>query len=346
MLKVLGYTNSTGSRFYRMVPEFRWLQEQGHEVRLYPFEKTVNKEDVQWADVIVFEMIWSPFLFKLCRKYNPKVKIVLECDDLVQSVPKLHYAYKDTIGKKGLKLKIDVFKSLRNIDALIVTNNFLKKQYGWLTKKSFVFNNYCDMAHWVRPYVKNQSDKIRLLWAGSTSHTGDLLFIQPIIKEILDKYKDSVEFVYIGHGGLNANDPYAKFIYGEDIFSDLPANRESLIAVPALVWPHILSTIRADIAIAPLEENTFNRAKSQCKYLEYSINKIPAVYSGWFYKNVKHGFTGLTADTKEEWVKAISHLIDSSREREEIGELAYQDVIKNHNIDNHLNKWQDFIENL
>ena len=103
--------------------------------------------------------------------------------------------------------------------------------------------------------------------------------------------------------------------------------------------------MQADIAIAPLENNYFNKFKSQCKYLEYSINKIPAVYSDWFYGH-KGKNKALFANTKEEWIERLERLIKSKDLRKYKGEQAYQDVIKNHQIENKLSNWQNFIENI
>jgi glycosyltransferase involved in cell wall biosynthesis len=190
---------------------------------------------------------------------------------------------------------------------------------------------------------KNMGSKLRILWAGSTSHTGDLLMVEPVMKRILDEYKDEVEFVYVGHGGNKSKDLYTEFIYGEDLFKRLPQNRESILPVPPFIWSYVLASLGADIAIAPLEKNYFNKFKSQCKYLEYAINGIPGVYSAHHYTDVKDYYTGITADSMEDFYLSIKYLIDNPQMREAIGKQAREDVINNFNLESHLSEWRDFI---
>ncbi len=108
----------------------------------------------------------------------------------------------------------------------------------------------------------------------------------------------------------------------------------------------------ADIAIAPLERNYFNRFKTQCKYLEYAINGIPGVYSKWFYTDVKGErrhfntleSTGFKADTPQEWIEALSFLIENDRIRRQIGENARKEAIEQYDFSKHASRWQGFVE--
>jgi glycosyltransferase involved in cell wall biosynthesis len=336
--------NNTGSRYYRIVPQLKWMQARGHKVILETIDCSNIEQYLDWADVLILQMVLSKEIVDLARSKNKK--IVFECDDLLHNVPKTHYGYKDT---RGIKNKIKwfgrLFHLLKNCDGFISTTQTLDKLYGRWAKKSLVFPNYCDLTHWLKEEKENQSDYIRLLWAGSTSHTGDLQMLKPVINKILLKYPQ-VKFLYIGMGGINTDNLYAKFIYGEDFFSELPDNRESLLSVHASVWPYVLSGLMADIAIAPLEKNYFNTFKSQCKYLEYGINKIPAVYSRHHYTDVKEGNTGLLADTLDEWQEKISLLIENKGLRKLMGKEAQADIISNHFTENYLHIWQEFVENL
>ena len=44
-------------------------------------------------------------------------------------------------------------------------------------------------------------------------------------------------------------------------------------------YPMVLKNLNADIGLAPLEINDFNRAKSDLKILEYAVCGIPGVYT-------------------------------------------------------------------
>lgn len=345
-MKILSVDSNTGSRFYRLIPQMKWMEQQGHQVRMIAHNDPAFDQAIVWADVIIFQMVFSAETVADCKKLGKKV--IFECDDLIHAVPKTHYSYEetDTLWKR-IQWWWRIFQVLRRCDGFISTNKVLNRYYGWIARKSLVFNNYSDLSHWLKEPKKNVQDgTVRLLWAGSTSHVGDLNFIRPVIRRLLDKYPQ-LKFVYIGMGGAASDDLYAQFIYGEDFFSDMPkGRRESVLPVHAQVWPYILASLQGDIAIAPLEQNQFNEAKSQCKYLEYGINGIPGVYSRWFYTDVQDGVTGFLADTHDEWVAKLSRLIEDGILRKKIGAAAREDVINNHDATKFLGTWQKFVEDI
>ena len=354
-MNILAIHNGTGSRFYRLIPQLKHMQKEGHKVRLETHNAEYLEQALVWADVVILQMVLAHDIVAFCNKAGKKV--IFECDDLIHKTHELHHAYNETKGFKGYRLLWDTFRLLRKCDGFIPSNPQLARKYGWMAKSSLVFPNYLELEHWLKEPKKNLStERVRILWAGSTSHTGDLHWVSPIIKEILTRYPQ-VHFIYSGHGGVPTNDLYARFIYGEDVFKDLPQERrESFLALPPNVWPYRLAALQADIAIAPLEKNEFNSFKTQCKYLEYAVNGIPGVYSKWFYTDVndfrgsywvsQDASTGLLADTQEEWIDALSLLIENATLRQRIGENARKEAIKNYDIAPHLGKWQGYIESL
>ena len=366
MLKICVVHSNTGSRFYRVVPQLKYMQEQGHQVRLEKHDAPHLNQVVEWCDVLILQMVFNVDLARQARKLGKTV--IFECDDLMHRTHAKHYAFEETKGfKNQWKWFWRIFFMLRACDGLIVSNNELKRAYGWIARKTLVFGNYLDLPHWLKENKKNHSDRIRILWAGSTSHTGDLEWVKPIMQTILDKYPQ-VQFIYMGHGGVPTDDLYAKFVYGQDVFEGLPyERREALLPAPANVFPYILASIGADIAIAPLERNHFNKFKTQCKYLEYAVNGIPGVYAEWFYTDVidreLHGIsnslraigkkgtrgtgtTGLVADSPQEWIEALSLLIENATLREQIGEEARKVAIRDYNFADHASAWQGFVEKL
>jgi len=321
------------------------MQEAGHRVYLIAHNDENLDQYINWSDVIIWEMVLDEMRVRAAKAAGKVV--IFECDDLIHIVPPLHYEYKNTHGiKNRIKWWSRLYPILKQCDGFIGTNNYLTSKYGWLAEKSLVFNNYLDLPHWMKPHNKNTTDKIRLLWAGSTSHTGDLKMIKPVLNKILRKYPQ-VQFIYVGTGGIKTDNLNARFIYGKDMFSGLPDNREIILPMTGNLWPYTLASLMADIAIAPLEKNYFNKFKSTCKGLEYSINKIPAVYSGWHYKQlIVNGYNGYLAETENDWITALSRLIESEPLRKHVGQKAYDFAIKNYDIRKHITKWQDFVENI
>jgi glycosyltransferase involved in cell wall biosynthesis len=175
--------------------------------------------------------------------------------------------------------------------------------------------------------------KIRIGWAGGSAHSLDLAIINKIIPTILDKYKD-VEFMIFG--GIP---PYMKA-------TDRILHHSQWFSIDE--YPKQLAQLGFDIAVAPLKDNEFNRCKSNLRWLEMSALKIPTVCSDVepFKKSVVNDSTGMLANTPEEWIQALSELIEHKTLRESIGKNAYNVVKKCYNISRTSEKYIDALQSI
>jgi len=342
MLKLLIIGNNTGSKYYRYIPGGRYLQDLGHQVMIADHDDKHLQERIEQSDVVLFQMAFSPELIRYAKRLGKRV--VVEADDLLHRVGAEHYSHKELSGLGSLRWYLRVWRCLWHADLFVTTTEELRRKYGWMCKRSAVWANRCDIAHWIKPERHNASDQVRILWAGSSSHTEDLRFIAPVMKRVLERHPE-VKFLTIGHGGAPTDDLYTQFVYGDnDIFADLPkGSREMICPVPANVWPAVLAGIAADIAIAPLVKTEFSRMKSQCKFIEYGINGIPGVYAGWFYTDVNHGEDGLLADTPLQWEAAIELLITDVTYRRRLGVRARERILNDFDVRPHLKAWGDMV---
>jgi len=94
----------------------------------------------------------------------------------------------------------------------------------------------------------------------------------------------------------------------------------------------------ADIIVAPLEVNVYNRAKSSIKFLESGSAKKPGVWQDirQYQSVVNHGENGFLAERANGWYKAIKKLIEDKKLRKTMGENAFKTVEKNWQIDSHI----------
>ncbi|MFP2930338.1 glycosyltransferase, partial [Pyxidicoccus sp. 3LG] len=83
------------------------------------------------------------------------------------------------------------------------------------------------------------------------------------------------------------------------------------------------------ISIAPLEHTVFNDAKSNIKFIEASVFRVPTVCSGSgpFREIVEHGRNGMIATTPAEWEAALSALVEDAGLRQRMGEEAHRSVM-------------------
>jgi hypothetical protein len=192
-------------------------------------------------------------------------------------------------------------------------------------------------------YVRRNGKPV---WSGN-SHKEDLEFIAPVIKRVLGKYQN-VKFVCCGFGGPSSAGDWVEFNYGTPIFGELPEEQyEFSLGAPMEVWPSKLASLRLDIGIAPVVEYHFSRCKSECKFGEYSLNRIPGVFQRFLYKSVKEGETGLTAGKDpDEWFEKICFLIDNEEKRKQIAENARAWVKRHWDFQDHAHKWAKLYNSL
>lgn len=147
-------------------------------------------------------------------------------------------------------------------------------------------------------------------FSGSITHNADFEMILPVVKQVLDE------------------NPNVKLhICGElDIPESLKANGSQIVTHPFMDWKELPALIaKMDINLAPLTETIFNEAKSEIKWMEAALVKVPTIASnfGAFKVCIENNKTGLLCSTNEEWKQAFDALIQSKELRESIGNEAY-----------------------
>jgi len=106
--------------------------------------------------------------------------------------------------------------------------------------------------------------------------------------------------------------------------------------------------LEAEIAIAPLQDNLFNRSKSAIKYLEYTALGISGVFSALPpYAEVVHdGLDGFLAANPEEWEQKLKLLIESPELRLQSAREAQKQVRQHWLIQDHSGEWQDVYDQI
>ncbi|MEA4888140.1 MAG: glycosyltransferase [Clostridiaceae bacterium] len=166
--------------------------------------------------------------------------------------------------------------------------------------------------------VKPAAERIVLgYFSGSITHNEDFELILPVISRIMTEFKQ----VYL-------------LIVGElTVPKELESYKKRIINRPFMDWTKLPGLIRqADINLAPLTENCFNEAKSENKWVEAALVKVPTVASdiGAFAECIDSGKTGLLCRTGDDWYQALVSLIKDTELRKNIADNAWQKVRKEH----------------
>lgn len=165
--------------------------------------------------------------------------------------------------------------------------------------------------------VEKDENKIIIGYlSGSITHNDDFKLIMPSIVNVLKKY-DNV---------------YLKIVGLLDLPEEMECVRDKVLTSPFVDWKELPKLIRSiDINLAPLEQSVFNEAKSENKWTEASMVKIPTIASnvGAFKTEIENKVTGILCENNEkDWTEKLSKLIEDEELRKKIANNAYNEVME------------------
>ncbi len=106
-----------------------------------------------------------------------------------------------------------------------------------------------------------------------------------------------------------------------------------------------LADIWADIGLAPLVGDDFDRAKSELHWLEYTCVGIPTVAQRLMrpgpYDPIRHGVDGLVARNRTEWLDAVGRLARNPALREDLVAAARERVAAEYDYRVRAQDWAD-----
>lgn len=352
-------TEVAGVAFYRVAQPARYLEKNGFDVRVLGYTKDAyirpkweNLEGIgyggivqadifkacQWADVVVWMALHTPDSFRLFSELRKKFSnkpFVMELDDTVFSIPAHNIA--STVYYPGSPLTGISYSQIKLSDALIVSTPGLKDQLSIYHRNIHVVENAIDLSLW-RCSPPQVRQRVNIGWVGGATHTKDLETIKDVIFEVLGRNKNVVFKCVHGCPEFFKHKPDCSWLDSNDPRYDKSRVCPRCGGIDRLEWTHDfkpvekypkwVSSQKFDIGIAPLEDNNFNRAKSNLRWLEYSAMGIPTVASnvGHFKEVLKHGENGFLAETKDEWIQAIESLIKGPQLRASVGKAARTEV--------------------
>ncbi len=323
------------------------------ELNFKGFKCSVTVQDnprlVNYVDkflVFVFHRtLYTSRVAKLINEIKKQNKtIIFDTDDLVYDPKYLNYMdyykkmnslekrlYENGVG--GEILRDDYVK------VATTTTNFLANKLKKENKKVFVVPNklsVVDVKNATEALKSNnvsfrlkqseveksqnnriKKDIIRLgYFSGTISHNKDFATITEPLMEIMKKYKN-VELLLVGP--LNVENELVQQ-FGDRIKQLSYVKRSK----------HFANIAKCDVNLAPLEyDNPFCKAKSELKFFEAGIVKVPtvAVDNQTYSEAINDGVDGFLASNTEEWVDKLSQLIDDEELRIEMGKMAYNTTL-------------------
>lgn len=309
-----------------------WEEELRNPLSAYRLTDEMNAY-AKDSDVIIFQMVHireSLAVIYALKDAYPHIPILAEIDDDITYTPTYNIA--EMIYKPGSTFTEIALKQFMVSDAMIVSTPYLQEVYAPYNERIYQVPNCIDFKLWGKVRTKSKPG-IRIGWSGGASHDEDLRIIEPIIPKIV-KANPSVRFVMI-HGV-----PYSM----REINGVKHVRKFARIDR----YPQHIADQDWDIAMGPLVDNSFNRSKSNLRWLEAGALGIPTVASdvGHFASTVHHGVDGFLASNADEFENFLQILISDRKLRKRIGTEARERIRNDFNVDKIAGRYISFIEDV
>jgi hypothetical protein len=294
---------------------------------------TVFPERVQQADVVLiprdFPRFFEPFRQVLAEARRAGKPVVYDLDDLLLAIPAEHpylNDYEDALG--------GILYAIIEADQVIVSTPLLREVLLPLQPRIAVWPTLLPDALWKlqTPRLSEPAAPLTIGYMGGLSHGPDLEMITAVLQHLLNMRGDQVEIHFWG-----CSPPAA--------LAEQPQVRQVNPGVADYAeFAQVFSTTAfADIWLAPLKANLFNRCKSAIKFWEYSALGGAGIYSRLepYEMVVQDGENGLLAGSYEEWLAAITQLADNPDLRLRLAENAQQTLRQQGLLSTGLDLWQE-----
>jgi processive 1,2-diacylglycerol beta-glucosyltransferase len=255
-------------------------------------------------------------------------RVVYELDDLLPELPLDHPG-----ARRYLPGRLSILRAIVEADAVVGSTPKICEYLGNFNNHVLHLPNYLDDSLWqLRLPIPEEIQQTRSLvigYLGSASHLADLVMIEPVLQRLLERHPNTLILRFWG-------------LVPPPSLRELPNVEWNPVGLVAYRdFARFFNIQDCDLAIAPLQDNGFNRAKSPIKFLEYSTLGIPGVYSYLepYTQVVKNGENGLLAGSLDEWEKQLTAIIEDSNLRVRLGAAAQETVRREWLLSEHATGW-------
>jgi hypothetical protein len=217
-------------------------------------------------------------IFKHLRKIADKVgaRIIYEIDDIpfYEDIP-VYNQNRKSFARQDYRMNIETMMNMA--DEVTVTTKFMRDYFidKLDTDNVTAIPNYMPKS-WMDRYYNEEKLKInlsknkkkpRILYAGSGSHYGsanvedDFTALEKYVRQTVNQYQ------WVFFGGM------PRGLFDLEQSGKIEFHNYS----PVSSYAEVFSKLKAQVAIAPLLKNNFNKAKSNIKFIETAAFGIPCI---------------------------------------------------------------------
>lgn len=282
---------------------------------------------------------------ELAKKYHKHV--LYDVDDLVidESYPKT-VEYLKTLSQEEQDIYYEgtrlMQKTLKLCEGAITTTEALAGELKKFVPEVYINRNLASdrmLQLSEAAFEARQKEELHVTvdigyFSGSITHNQDFEMILPAIVNIMKEY-DTVRLCLVGEITLP---------------NELESFKDRVVFNKFVDWeklPELIASV--DINIAPLEDTLFNSAKSENKWVEAALVRVPTIASnvGAFARMIEDGKTGILCEnTTDAWYRALEKLVTDAEYRRLIAQNAYiyanencTTIVKSAEFAEYIKKW-------
>lgn len=265
------------------------------------------------------------------KQFFKKSKVVFDFDDSIWLLDTSPENKKFEFLKNPLKTKINI----QHAHAVIAGNAYLASYAKLFNRNVYVVPTTIDTDFHKPVYDSsrfdhNKSDKkIVIGWSGSITTIKHFEIAIPALTAIKNKYGDKVQIHVIGQGYYEHPELH-------------------IISKSWSVQTEVNDICEFDIGIMPLPEDEWVKGKCGLKGLSYMACGVATIMSnvGVNPEIIEHEKNGLLADTTENWINALSILIDNDELRKKLGEEGRKTVVEKYSVEANKRKYLEILKSL
>ena len=253
--------------------------------------------------------------------------IVYDIDDYLFDPWVMPYveAFRVRSQSEALGILDEIAACLNACDYFTGSTSYLTEKAAKRGKKSFVIHNGLNAAQLRLAQLALEQRSARPrdgltrigYFSGTRTHQADFRVVYPALMTLL---RDDANARLVIVGDLDVGE-----------FPGLAPYLGQIDILPLRPWIELPATMAGvDINLIPLELTPFNEGKSNLKYFEAGLLKVPSIASPTRInrESIAHGRNGLLARTEEEWLAGLKELVGSAQRRQEMGQQAFEHVLR------------------
>ena len=332
--------DKSGCGYWRMVLPARYLNDSN--IYIDSAEVEVIYEYLLEYETIVVQRLHSwreYYVLEQLKKLGKR--IIYDIDDDIFNIPPSNPAWR--IIRQDQQ---EAARAIMNLADVITTpSEVIKERFGF-QDKTVVIPNAIDLNDgWAKMTGDGKTDAqnfgspdeyLRILWAGSATHGDDWLECLGAVDEVMREVPNT-RLVILGYL------PEALRAFIQDETKPWWDERvEFMDFTDVETYCQICKHIRADVALAPLQASTFNFAKSNLKFVEYSAMGVPCIASDVTpYKEViEDGKNGFLVESMEQWKEKILYLLNNKEDSVNMLLEARKTVSEHYDIKKVVKEWE------